>query len=483
MSATTDINQTPLSPQLPVGQEIIFAVANQTAVANQLRVKFIAQVYISSTMPNLGQLVGTFKTTPNNAGVGMFDFSNVVESHVKADNLAYNVSKYKGVFTTDNNRHPLHLIDKFSLNANAVKYMNIRFAVEYLGATDSEGNQDNNIVREQVGTHSYSEIYTIFNGYLKYTDHLEENYSSVPAGFGYDLTTFYPTGAVIASKKFLTNSPVNLYANLEDYGTLAFLTPSSSVASDVNTITFTYYDSTGTPIGTPDIVDRDYGSGAYSNWDAGVKKQLVYFGCYPGNLQNWSTNFQALVTAGTIEGGYYRIQVKDSTTPIAFQSVKTYTINVNCPNTKGYESIRLTWLNQWGAWDYYTFTKKSVKSISTQGSTYNQLGGTWNESRYRIDSFKGGKKAFRVNATEKITMNTGFVIEDDTVMFEELINSPEVYILEGYQTDGTQAALNQYVTPARLTTSSFTRKTVANDRLMQYTFEVEKSKTLRTQAV
>ena len=30
---------------------------------------------------------------------------------------------------------------------------------------------------------------------------------------------------------------------------------------------------------------------------------------------------------------------------------KTYTINVNCTNTKGYESIRLCWLNQWGAWD------------------------------------------------------------------------------------------------------------------------------------
>ena len=68
-------------------------------------------------------------------------------------------------------------------------------------------------------------------------------------------------------------------------------------------------------------------------------------------------------------------------------------------------------------------------------------------------------------------------------MFEELINSPEVYQLEGYQTDSTDSALNQYVIPVRLTTSSFTRKTKANDRLIQYTFEVEKTKTLRTQAV
>jgi hypothetical protein len=127
---------------------------------------------------------------------------------------------------------------------------------------------------------------------------------------------------------------------------------------------------------------------------------------------------------------------------------------------------------------------KSSKTISTKGSTYQQLAGSWNESAYRIDSFKGGKKAFRVNATEKISMNTDFVNESESEWFEELINSPEVYILKGYDNVvETNSALNQYVIPVRLTTSSYTKKTIANDRLMQYTFEVEKSKTLRTQAV
>ena len=69
-------------------------------------------------------------------------------------------------------------------------------------------------------------------------------------------------------------------------------------------------------------------------------------------------------------------------------------------------------------------------------------------------------------------------------MFEELINSPEVYILDVFnENDVANLILNNYVTPARVTTSSFTRKTIANDKLMQYTFEVEKSKTLRTQSV
>ena len=79
-------------------------------------------------------------------------------------------------------------------------------------------------------------------------------------------------------------------------------------------------------------------------------------------------------------------------------------------------------------------------------------------------------------------MNTDYLTESENVMFEELINSPEVYQLDGFQAD-TFSALNQYVTPVRITTSSFTKKTIANDKLIQYSFDIEKSKTLRTQTV
>ena len=226
-------------------------------------------------------------------------------------------------------------------------------------------------------------------------------------------------------------------------------------------------------------------NGGYGTLIAQANRNLFYFGCFPANLRNWSTVFNSGTIINFIQGGYYTVE------PLNYsdQNFGTkYTFNVNCPTLKGYEPIRLCWLNQWGTWDYYTFNMKSTKMISTKGSTYQQLEGSWNESAYRIDSFKGGKKAFRVNATEKISMNTDFVSEAESEWFEELINSPEVYILKGFQDDLNSAflnisALNQYVTPVRLTTSSYTKKTVANDKLMQYTFEVEKSKTLRTQSV
>ena len=461
----TLIEQKPLYTQLPVGQEVIFVVSNNTIVATQTNVRFIADVYISDTIPSSVTTTSiptaTFKTTPNNAGVGIFDLKQVVENYVSADNMAYNSSEYKGVSTTNNTPHPIHLIDKYSRNKKAARWLTIQFKTQY---TDANGD-----VVTPEALFAVSVDYQMFNGYLKYTDEL----SIFNNDFGFSLGNFNLSSP---TDRFLTNAPATQYANLEDYGTVAFLAPNAVLGY----IKLIYKNSAGGQIGTEDV-DRLGSNGAYNSpYSTRIYQQLMYFGCFPANLQNWSSTFQALVTAGTIQGGSIVVQAFDVSND---EISKEYTININCPNTKGFESIRLCWLNQWGAWDYYTFTQKSVRSVSTKGSTYEQLAGTWNEAAYRVDSYKGGKKAFRVNATEKIKMNTDFVSESENEMFEELINSPEVYILEGYQPDAATSALNQYVKPVRLTTSSFVKKTVANDKLIQYTFEVEKSKTLRTQSV
>ena len=118
MAANCVIEQHPIGFFIPVGQELIFVVSNRDAVANETKVKFCAEVHIGTTIPvtaTSNDLKGVFKTTPNNAGVGMFDLRNVIENYVKADNMAANGSSYKGTTTSDSERHPVHLIDKYSL--------------------------------------------------------------------------------------------------------------------------------------------------------------------------------------------------------------------------------------------------------------------------------------------------------------------------------------------------------------------------------
>ena len=463
--AGTTIVQKPLATTIAVGQEVIYAVSNTDIVPNFTGVKIIAEVHISNTTaPDVStttDLIGTFKTTPNNSGVGMFDFRPIIESFVNADNLARKDSEYKGVTNVEGSNVPMHLIDKYSGNLNTMRYVAVKFTTQYIdaaGAVVIDASSDNDFNK-------------VMNGYLKYNDLLY----LIGNNFGYYFNLFLNNGS---TTKFLTNSPVIQYANINDYGTMGLLMQNPYWTGNANGtvgVKFNFYKEDDTVLGT-ETVEHTAANGAFTYLDSNIYADLLFLGVYPANLQNWSTVFNANIA----DISYYDFQIVDSA---GHAMSALYTMNINCPNGKGFEPIRLTWLNQWGAWDYYTFNMKSAKSISTKGSTYQQLKGTWNESAYRIDSFKGGKKAFRVNATEKISMNTDFVSEADSEWFEELINSPEVYILEGFKTDAVNSSLNKYVTPVRLLTSNYTKKTVANDKLMQYTFEVEKTKTLRTQSI
>lgn len=456
---------------IPVGQQVVFSVEDAFQVQNRYNVKYVAEVHIGTNPINLSvgtQLVASFKTTPNNAGVGIFDLQSILEGYVSSDNLGStsgNGSTYKGVTYTNSKSHPIHLIDKYARTDNSVKYFAIQFTVE--------GSFNPTSSVQQLGDAVNSAQYIIFNGVLQYDNYLTQT----GADYGYNLKkNLLYTAKSTSAAKFLTNAPTTLYANVNDYGTLSFLNFLPTSTDRIKQINLVYYKNDGTT--SSESITQNYTNGGATNLD-NIFTQLLYFGAFPGNLQNWSGTFQGIVALGKIEGGYYTVQAQND----ADELQQIYTINVNCPNLKGYESIRLTWLNQWGVWDYYTFTMKSTKSLTTNRTTYTQMSGTWNDSTYRINGFQGGKKNFRVNSTERITVNTDFVTEADAVWFEELINSQEVYVLNGYETETApyNTMTNKYVEPILITSSNYIRKTIANDKLIQYTFEMERNKTQKTQ--
>lgn len=464
------IEQAPLFQNFPVGQDIIFVVSNNDAVANQIQVKFVAEVHISTTQPNpsaVTDIIGTFKTTPNNAGVGIFDLRNVLENYVKADHIASDNAIFGGA--TPSVDLPVHLIDAFSKSTDILRHLVIQFKVEFLDKVSGSST-----FGQLITTGAQNSLpYKFWNGYVKYTDVISVGSTG---NFGYNIGDFFPDDA---NRRYLTNAPTTQYADEEDYGTLAFMTLTAAQRALTYEVKITAYNAAGSAYSTTNDIEMSIANGSYDTWNNEAERQLVYLGAFPANLQGSWWN-------GAISFGmtYYVIQMEDST---GADTLEPVTIYINCPNTQGYESVRLCWLNQWGAWDYYTFTQKSVRTISTQGSTYTQLNGSWNEANYKYANQQGGKKSFRRNATEKVTINTNFVTENYNVMFEELMNSPEVYILQGTQASTSSGIysfeLSQYVTPTRILNSSFVKKTKANDQLIQYTFEVEKSKTLRTQTI
>ena len=90
------IKQKPLYKMVASNEEIIFVVEDRPLVAGSFlnphyKVKFIAEIYLttegnaSSTLSS--DKIATLKASPNNAGVGIFDFSRILEAYVSPEYL------------------------------------------------------------------------------------------------------------------------------------------------------------------------------------------------------------------------------------------------------------------------------------------------------------------------------------------------------------------------------------------------------------
>ncbi|BCV05361.1 MAG: hypothetical protein CM15mV105_030 [uncultured marine virus] len=107
---------------------------------------------------------------------------------------------------------------------------------------------------------------------------------------------------------------------------------------------------------------------------------------------------QSLASA-YLEAKSYKVTPRDDNADVIGQS---YIFNVIDDDCKGFEKIRLTWLNRLGAWDYYSFTKRNVRTVETQRTSYKQISGLYNESVFMTHGYKGGSKTFYTNAKERV---------------------------------------------------------------------------------
>ena len=481
--AASVIEQQPPFTILPVGQPIIFSISNTQIVSTQSKVKFIAEVHVSFVSPpNLSStthLIGIFKTTPNNAGVGMFDFSPIVQNYVNsdvypreskqviADATANNPTYYETEYNPTTYNFPIQFIDKFSLNTSTILLLKIRFKTEYLGAAVGSPN----LVEVDNTTYVDTGTFKVWNGFV---DRDSDMFVESTGDFGFYWQNKFQVSST--GQVFLTNAPTTQSCNLKDFMTLSFLTQNSGSATNASYIRFTVNGNDGST--TQFSVNRTDANGAFTNWSLKSYFLLLHVGVGPANLNGWSSTFQTLVTNGKVKGGSIDIQLYN---PNDETASPLYKLNINCVEPKGYETISLCWLNQWGGWDYFTFTKKSIKTINTTRTNYNQLQGTWDKTQYNINDVRGGTRAFKNNAIQRIQINTDFVNSDHNLMFEILQNSPEVYIMK--DSDVGTTYLNSMLQAVRLTNSSFTTKTIANNKLIQYTFEIELSRKLNTQLI
>ena len=354
------ISKAPLKLDSIVGQDLIWSVLSSNANAvGVYKFKYVANIYYGDNGTAITP-AGVLKFSPNANGVGIIDVSQVLEQYLGPDFLGNDklstYSTFKGTnFNADTAPHPIHCIDNFSLSNNACKNWWVLFGEEF--ATTPDG---------PVGSGSYATMLTygmLFNA----TDYgREQNMVAGQYGvalrdwraMGPDQSALAYTGDSFAGhvQNFLTNAPsgfTGIYAENEnwqligdnDYGTLGFLAAKwDGIASHMKYFVASFYSPTGayisgitTTIGS--AAGGFDGAGSLGNEDTG--KQLQYWGIGTANLQGMG---YVIPTSWD----HYRVQVFSDTAAIS--PIYIYKRQEEC---KGFEKVRLAWLNKFGVWDYY----------------------------------------------------------------------------------------------------------------------------------
>jgi hypothetical protein len=216
----------------------------------------------------------------------------------------------------------------------------------------------------------------------------------------------------------------------DDYETLSMIFATATG----NTFFVDTYNAGGTIIGS------------YSYPISGATTyQRVDFGVGPKNLFNASSiNFANVNT--------YRVYTKSG--GATSSQIKYYSLDTQCSI---YDKVRLLFLNRQGGWDYFNFTLDSKRTVAITRTEYEKIL-DWN---YSVGD--RGQTILAQKAEQKMTINSNWITEADSLWLEELLTSPEIYVLGN--TDPLGGASTGYKLPIVITDTTYEVKTAIRDRL------------------
>ena len=399
-----------------------------------------------------GNIIATIKQTPNPSGVGIFEISQILQSYLSGS----------FVETT-----------QFASTTPGAAF---KYRVRY-------GTQTGTSVPTWNG---YSDYKIVINGYKNFNEldwvnqdlYVPElvtdlcgpgQYQSCPVARVNFLTT-YPdvrnytdTGDIYEKKVYLTDWHTLSWANFhqDSFGTFSDVDNKSPWA-----VKFEFFDEDG-------ILYEDFGyfliddNGMPIRTDCTSNDWLMTDSALIGTIGVGPKN---LIDAGfwpTTDPKYYRVTLwtKNCDTPtdcedkvdvydtsFCIWAAESFEVITDCSK---FEPIQLSFMNEFGVRDYYTFTKRNTLTENITRNNFQRDAGTWSASSFSIQPWERGEQTFNTQVVTNMTVSTDWLTDDVSKWLERLFVSPDVKI---WYNDEWRAVT--------LTSTTYNEKTVARDNKM-----------------
>lgn len=401
------ISQFPTSPNM-ANNTLLFAVTSSQVASPQFQ--YIANLSYSGS----SDVLQTIKQQPNPSGYGVFDLGQIIANYVDSDN------NWKAA--------------PFSTASEAGKRFQVRFGEEYASSISGAAITYTGYGPSGNPAVTASQYYYIANGLVDPYDKVNWNFPSA---------SYYTASAVSTTTTFslqhaLTNAPYTQSIQDGEYATISLIngnfTNSTSSAQDIYLVDVRVYDSAGSEIdqfdlnniisngGGPRTALTQVWSNVAANQTAGT--QLITVGIGPQNLADDGNTLPT-------DWAYYTVQAlgqQASNTVNPSGSYASFRFNKEGAQC-GYDGVRFAWKNEFGVWDYYTFTLENSKSTSIERESYTQTFvdyATPNET-VSYNRERRGIKQFYNKLTQTQTANSNWLSQDEADWLKELFYSTNVY--------------------------------------------------------
>ena len=128
----------------------------------------------------------------------------------------------------------------------------------------------------------------------------------------------------------------------------------------------------------------------------------------------------------------------------------------------GYDPITVSFVNQYGVKDYYTFDRRNTYNQAINRNNYDQQLGSWSASTFEISQHGRGRRTFSTQIETNMTMSSYWMSDEESEWLEELFTSPHI-----------QVYYNGVWEPAVITSNTYEQKTNTRNGLFQHTLNVQ----------
>ncbi len=325
-------------------------------------------------------------------------------------------------------------------------YRNANSHIEY-SVVIKEEDQDSQGVYQTLPNWLFYERKSAWNGVQDLADWIDFTPSD------YLMTTG------VATTKFLSDGPTTREIKSEQSAYLYLIASEDNAPARFQLITYDGYNGTGSVINNT-TVSNPHATDLTNSFKFRYLRMPI--GTY--DIPRIDASLFSSGSPATILNGAksYTIRLQDN---IGVGQVisETITFNIDQECSK-FDGVRLHWLGRVGGFESFNFNFKSIEKTDIKRKDFRKQHHTWTGSAWEYDKMSRGRTQYDTQTTKKVKVNTGYLTDSESVWMESLFSSPTIY----------EERSNELIA-VNIDGRSITKQTSLNDKLCQYTFDLEYS--------